>query len=86
MQGRPTVRSPRADTNRAALSGFKSREFGGAGYNQLVFYDKPIAHRRFEIVRGDGTTVRGHTDANGRTGLQKSDFLEQIRLRLLDEV
>ena len=50
------------------------------------FDDKPIAHRRFEIVRGDGTPVRGHTDANGRTGLQKSDFLEQIRLRLLDEV
>ncbi|HWP20871.1 MAG TPA: DUF2345 domain-containing protein, partial [Burkholderiaceae bacterium] len=47
--------------------------------------DAPIANRRFEVLRADGTTVRGRTDANGRTGLQKSDFLEQLNLRLLED-
>jgi len=31
--------APHAQRNRAALSGFKSKEFGGAGYNQQVFDD-----------------------------------------------
>lgn len=49
------------------------------------FDGEPVAARRFEIVRGDGTVVRGHTDAEGKTGLQKSDFFEALSFRLLDE-
>ncbi len=49
-------------------------------------YDKsPVKNRRFEIVRGDGTKVRGMTDAQGKTGLQKSLFVENTSLRILPE-
>jgi type VI secretion system secreted protein VgrG len=41
--GAPGVASTdaRAQNNAAALSGIKSKEFGGAGFNQLVFDDTP---------------------------------------------
>lgn len=49
-------------------------------------YDQsPVKNRRFEIVRGDGTKVRGVTDAQGKTGLQKSLFVENTSLRILPE-
>jgi type VI secretion system secreted protein VgrG len=47
--------------------------------------DKPVASRKFEILRADGSMIRGVTDAAGKTGLQKSDFVEQIQMRLLPE-
>ncbi len=47
--------------------------------------DTPVANRRFEIVRGDGTVVRGTTDQSGRTGLQKGQFIENLIFRLLPE-
>jgi uncharacterized protein (DUF2345 family) len=46
---------------------------------------KPIAHQRFEIVRGDGSVIRGITDSSGKTGLQKSEFFEELTVRLLPE-
>ncbi|TXH39520.1 MAG: DUF2345 domain-containing protein, partial [Burkholderiaceae bacterium] len=49
------------------------------------FDGKPVANRRFEIVRGDGSVIRGATDAAGKTGLQKSDFPEALSFRLLPE-
>jgi uncharacterized protein (DUF2345 family) len=49
-------------------------------------YDEtPVANRKFEIVRGDGTVIRGRTDASGRTGLQKSQFMEALSFRLVSE-
>jgi type VI secretion system secreted protein VgrG len=49
-------------------------------------YDEsPVENRRFEIVRGDGTLVRGTTDQNGKTGLQKGQFIENLIFRLLPE-
>jgi type VI secretion system secreted protein VgrG len=49
-------------------------------------FDKaPVANRLFEILRADGTFIRGRTDAEGRTGLQKSQFFEHLELRLLPE-
>ncbi len=47
--------------------------------------DSPVPNRRFEIVRGDGSVVRGSTDKEGRTGLQKSQFMENLIFRLLPE-
>ncbi len=47
--------------------------------------EKPVANRKYEIVRADGAIISGVTDANGKTGLQKSDFVENIKLRLLPE-
>ena len=46
---------------------------------------KPIAHQRFEILRGDGSVIRGITDSAGKTGLQKSEFLEELTVRLLPD-
>ena len=49
------------------------------------FDDKPVANRKFEIVRGDGSVIKGVTDAAGRTGLQKSQFMESMDIKLLPE-
>jgi type VI secretion system secreted protein VgrG len=46
---------------------------------------KPVANQAFEVMRADGSRVRGKTDANGNTGLQKSDFPEDLQLRLLGD-
>ncbi|WP_157845665.1 hypothetical protein [Herbaspirillum huttiense] len=49
-------------------------------------YDQsPVKNRRFEIIRGDGSKIRGVTDDSGKTGLQKSLFAENTSLRLLPE-
>ncbi|MEO7065628.1 MAG: type VI secretion system Vgr family protein, partial [Rhodanobacter sp.] len=49
-------------------------------------YDQsPIANRKFELTRADGAKMQGMTDANGRTGLQKSLLLEGVVLKLLPE-
>ena len=34
---------------------------------------KPIANRKFILTRADGTKIRGVTDSNGSTGIQKND-------------
>lgn len=47
--------------------------------------DMPVKNRKYEIVRGDGTVVRGVTNQNGETGLQKSSFSELLKFRLLPE-
>lgn len=49
------------------------------------FDGMPVVNRRFEIKRGDGSMIRGLTDATGKTGLQKSDFPEALSFRLLPE-
>ncbi|WP_205230090.1 DUF2345 domain-containing protein, partial [Azospira oryzae] len=46
---------------------------------------KPVVNRRFEIIRENGTKLRGQTDAQGQTGLQKSLFLENVTVRILPE-
>ncbi|WP_109483461.1 type VI secretion system tip protein VgrG [Paraburkholderia sp. C35] len=45
----------------------------------------PMANRRFQITRGDGTIIFGRTDADGRTGIQKSSSLEKLVLKFLPE-
>lgn len=44
---------------------------------------EPVANRRFEITREDGTVLRGTTDEQGKTGLQKSQLMGNIRLKFL---
>ena len=46
---------------------------------------KPVANQAFEVLRGDGSRVHGKTDASGNTGLQKSDFPENLQIRLLGD-
>lgn len=43
---------------------------------------KPIARQRYEIRRGDEVLVSGITDADGRTDMQKSEFIEGMELFL----
>ena len=42
------------------------------------------ANRKFEILREDGAKIRGVTDAEGRTGIQKSQMIGQYTVTLLD--
>lgn len=46
---------------------------------------KPVANQAFEVMRSDGSRVRGKTDASGNTGLQKSDFPENLQIHLLGD-
>ncbi|SAL17011.1 Rhs element Vgr protein [Caballeronia udeis] len=46
------------------------------------FSNKPVANRAFSIVLGDGSVVKGMTDKAGMTDLQKSVFVEGVRLRI----
>jgi type VI secretion system secreted protein VgrG len=46
------------------------------------FDDQPVSNRKFSIVRQDGSVIRGVTDAEGKTGLQKSLFVDGLRLRI----
>jgi len=44
---------------------------------------EPAKNRSFVIAREDGSRIRGRSDAQGRTGLQKSIQLERIRITIL---
>ena len=43
---------------------------------------KPVANRRYSVIREDGSVIRGVTDAEGKTGLQKTLFAEGMRFRI----
>lgn len=47
---------------------------------------KPIANRHFEITREDGSILRGTTNADGKTGIQKSQLMGEISLKFLGAV
>ena len=44
---------------------------------------RPLANMPYEITRTDGSLIRGVTDTEGKTGLQKSLSLENISVRIL---
>jgi type VI secretion system secreted protein VgrG len=46
------------------------------------FDGTPIANRKFSITRADGTVIHGITDAEGKTGLQRSLLVEGMQLRI----
>ena len=45
---------------------------------------EPLINSAVEITRGDGSKLKVMTDAAGKTPIQKSDLLENIKIRLLD--
>ncbi|MFN3295684.1 type VI secretion system Vgr family protein, partial [Caldimonas sp.] len=49
------------------------------------FDETPLTQRRYDLTRPQAGTVRGGLNASGRTGLQKSDFCEDLQLALLNE-
>ncbi|VFR94268.1 VgrG protein [plant metagenome] len=44
---------------------------------------KAMANRPFEIVREDGARIQGVTDAEGRTGVQRSELLGRYLIKIL---
>jgi uncharacterized protein (DUF2345 family) len=44
---------------------------------------KPIANCAVELTRADGSKLKIKTDGNGKTPLQKSEFLEMINVRII---
>ncbi|WP_031360003.1 DUF2345 domain-containing protein [Caballeronia sordidicola] len=44
--------------------------------------NEPVANRAFSVIREDGSVIKGVTDSAGMTGLQKSVFVEGVRLRI----
>jgi type VI secretion system secreted protein VgrG len=47
--------------------------------------DGPLANRKFELTREDGTIIRGVTDAEGRIPIQKGIDMATVKLRILGE-
>jgi type VI secretion system secreted protein VgrG len=47
--------------------------------------DGPLANRKFEMTREDGTIIRGVTDAKGRMPIQKGIDMATVKLRILGE-
>ena len=45
----------------------------------------PLANRKFELAREDGTIIRGVTDAEGRIPIQKGIDMATAKLRILGE-
>lgn len=45
----------------------------------------PVANRKFELTREDGTIIRGVTDAEGRIPIQKGIDMATAKLRILGE-
>jgi uncharacterized protein (DUF2345 family) len=44
---------------------------------------KLAANRKFEITRADGTKIKGVSDAQGKTGLQKGQTVEGLNIKIL---
>jgi len=47
--------------------------------------DGPLANRKFELTREDGTIIKGSTDAEGRMPVQKGIDMTTAKLRILGE-
>ncbi|MGZ7105852.1 MAG: DUF2345 domain-containing protein, partial [Candidatus Angelobacter sp.] len=47
--------------------------------------DGPLANRKFELTREDGTIIKGTTDAEGRMPVQKGIDMATAKLRILGE-
>ncbi len=45
-----------------------------------------VANRKFKLMRADGSVIHGETDGNGKTGLQKSLFIDGVDFQLLPDV
>jgi type VI secretion system secreted protein VgrG len=49
---------------------------------QWPFNDQPVRNRKFSVVRADSSVIRGVSDAEGKSGLQKSLDVDGLRLRI----
>ena len=65
--------------------GFAPADAAGMPYGCLRLPTGEAApNRKFEILREDGAIIRGVSDANGRTGLQKSQFIGRFTISIIE--
>jgi len=69
----------------AAMNRWSSSDYDEGFVLRWPFDEEPIRNRRFELTRRDGSKLRGHTDEQGRTDLQKSAFVENLDFKVLPE-
>lgn len=65
-----------------SMNTWKHADFDEQYALKWPFDGQPVSHRAFSIIREDGSVIRGTTDAEGKTGLQKSLFVDGLRLRI----
>jgi type VI secretion system secreted protein VgrG len=77
-----TVQKKGAQTFAGSVNAWGHAKFDEQFALKWPFDGTPIANRKFSITREDGTVIRGITDAEGKTGLQKSLLVEGMQLRI----
>ncbi|WP_126284605.1 type VI secretion system Vgr family protein [Burkholderia stagnalis] len=65
-----------------SMNTWKHAKFDEEFVIKWPYSGRPVANRRYSIVREDGSVIGGVTDAEGKTGLQKTIFAEGMRLRI----
>jgi Rhs element Vgr protein len=66
------------------MNGWEKTTFDDAYVIRNPSTGEPLGNRTVEIERGDGSRIRVKTDAAGKTPVQKSQFIESIKIRVLD--
>ncbi|MFT3848872.1 MAG: type VI secretion system tip protein TssI/VgrG [Propionivibrio sp.] len=74
------------DSLARAMNTWPSNNFDEEFILRWPFGEQPVKNRRFRLTRDDGTVIDGMTDAEGRTGLQRSLFVESLDFKILPEV
>jgi type VI secretion system secreted protein VgrG len=67
-----------------SMNTWKHAKFNDAYVIRNPSTGEPLANTRVEILREDGSRLKMVTDSAGKTPLQKSLFVEPLRIRLLD--
>jgi type VI secretion system secreted protein VgrG len=67
-----------------AMNTWKHAKFNDAYVVRNPSTGERLANANVEVLREDGTRLKAATDAAGKTPLQKSLFVEPIRIQLLD--
>ncbi|CAM2172416.1 type VI secretion system secreted protein VgrG [Paraburkholderia sacchari] len=67
-----------------SMNAWKHADFTDAYVVRNPSTGEPLANAAIELIRGDGTRLKSATDAAGKTPLQKSLFVEGVRIVTLD--
>ncbi|WP_250439649.1 type VI secretion system Vgr family protein [Caballeronia sp. AZ1_KS37] len=65
-----------------SMNAWKHANFDEQFVLKWPFDNKPVQNQKFSIIREDGSVISGVTDSEGKTGLQKSLFVDGMRLRI----
>lgn len=67
-----------------SMNAWKHANFNDAYVIRNPSTGEPLANTAIELIRGDGTRLKMVTDTAGKTPMQKSLFVEGLRIRTLD--